>query len=92
MTILLLTYELSREFDPNFDYSNFRKLRDGFSPVKLSESTYVLKTSKEPSEIRHKLQESLHADDNLYIITLKKPYSSRGLKKAVKWLDNNLAE
>lgn len=92
MSALILIYELNGEFGNNFDYSTFYKIRDSYQCIKISESSYALKTSEKPSKIRHKLQESLHPDDNLYVITLKKPYSSRGLKKIVDWLDANLHE
>lgn len=93
MNVLLLIYELNRELDPNFDYSAFFKIRDSYSPMKISEYTYALRTAAEtPSQVRHKLQKSLHADDNLYVITLKKPYSSRGLKKIVSWMDEAFRE
>lgn len=93
MTVLLLIYELHREFDPNFDYSAFLKIRDSYSPIKLSESSYALKTAAEtPSQVRHKLQQALHADDNIYVMTMKKKHSSRGLKKIVDWLDEAFQE
>lgn len=93
MNVLLLIYELNRELDPNFDYSAFYKIRDGYSPIKLSESSYALRTAAEtPSQVRHKLQKSLHADDNLYVMTMKKPYSSRGLKKIVDWMNEAFHE
>ena len=90
MNVLLLIYELNRELDPNFDYDTFYKIRDSYSPIKLSESSYALRTDAEtPSQVRHKLQKSLHADDNLYVMTLKKPHSSRGLKKIVEWMNES---
>lgn len=93
MNVLLLIYELNRESDPNFDYSEFFKIRDGYSPVKISEYTYALRTAAEtPSQVRHKLQKALHAGDNLYVMTLKRPYSSRGLKKIVDWMDEAFRE
>lgn len=93
MNVLLLIYELHREFDPDFDYSAFFKIRDSYSPVKLSDCSYALRTAAEtPSQVRHKLQKSLHADDNLYVMTLKRPYSSRGLKKIVDWMDESFSE
>lgn len=93
MNVLLLIYELNRESDPNFDYSAFLKIRDSYSPIKLSESVYALRTAAEtPSQVRHKLQKSLHAADNIYVMTLKRPYSSRGLKKIVDWMNEAFRE
>lgn len=93
MNVFLLIYELNRESDTSFDYSAFYKIRDSYSPVKIADSSYALRTAAEtPSQVRHKLQKSLHADDNLYVMTLKRPYSSRGLKKIVDWMDEAFRE
>ena len=93
MNVLLLIYELNRELDPKVDYSAFFEVRDSYSPIKISESVYALKTAAEtPSQVRHKLQKSMHADDNLYVMTLKKPYSSRGLKKIFDWMNDAFRE
>lgn len=93
MNVLLLVYELNREFDPDFNYSAFYKIRDSYSPVKLSESSYALRTTAEtPSQVRHKLQKALHEDDNIYVMTLKKKHSCRGLKKVVDWMDEAFLE
>lgn len=37
MSILVLTYELNREYDDNFDYHHFYKIRDSYKPVQISD-------------------------------------------------------
>lgn len=91
MSVLVLTYELNREFDSNFDYYQFHNIRDSYKPVQIAEYSFVLRTSETPSQVRHRLQEYLHPDDNIFVFTVHKPYSSRGLRTAIEWLDMNLA-
>lgn len=91
MSILVLTYELNREYDDNFDYHHFYKIRDSYKPVQISEYSFVLRTAETPSQVRHNLQKHLHPDDNIFVFTVQKPYSSRGFKTAIEWLDVNLS-
>lgn len=88
MAVYLVTYDLNKETTrPNI----VKHIKDGYSAwAKLSESSYAIKTSNTPSEVFNYLKPMIDDNDNLYVVTLKKPYSGRGPKDVNDWLENNL--
>lgn len=88
MPAYLVTYDLNRETSrPNIT----KKLKDSYPAwAMLSESSYAIVTSSTPGEVYATLKPMIDADDNIYIITLKKPYSGYGSKLVNDWLENNL--
>lgn len=90
MSVLLVTYDLNKESGSKVDYNKFYKLRDAYDYVKLSESSYAFNTSETPSTVYNKLKPVIDANDHIWIINLKKPYSGYGPKATIAWLDKNL--
>jgi hypothetical protein len=88
MAVFLVTYDLNRETNrPNIT----KRIRDGYpSWAKLSESSYAISTGNTVDEVHNYLKPVLDSNDNIYIITLKKPYTGFGPKDVNDWLENNL--
>lgn len=87
MAVLLVTYDLKK---PGQDYSDLLKKIKSHSWARLSESSYAIKTEKSPEDIYNELKPYLDANDHIYIISLKKPYSGFGPKDVNEWLASNL--
>lgn len=58
--------------------------------AKLSESSYAISTGNTVDEVHSYLKPVLDSNDNIYIITLKKPYTGFGPKDVNDWLESNL--
>lgn len=88
MTVLLVAYDLNNEIHrPNIT----KKLKEGYpSWAKLSESSYAISTSNTPAEVVEFLRPMIDKDDNIYVITLKRPHSGWGPKVVNEWLEKNL--
>jgi hypothetical protein len=87
MSVLLVTYDLKK---PGQDYTDFLNVVRSNGWARLSESSYAVDTNESPSSLHNKLRQHLDANDQLYIITLKKPHSGYGPKEANEWLDQHL--
>jgi len=88
MSVLLVTYDLNREANrPNIT----KKIREtGTSWAMLSESSYAIETSRTPDDVYSALKPLIDSNDNIYIITLKKPWTGFGTKEVNDWLANKL--
>lgn len=88
MPALLVTYDLNKEVTrPNIT----KKLKDTYpSWAKLSESSYAISTNSTPEQVVASLRSVLDSNDNIYVISLSKPYSGFGPKDVNDWLENNL--
>ncbi|MCK0507951.1 hypothetical protein [Aromatoleum anaerobium] len=87
MPALLITYDLNNEIRrPPI----VKKIKDTWSWARLSESSYAVQTHLSPSQVFEQLRPLLDNNDNLYVITLKKPYSGWGPKDVNDWLERNL--
>ena len=64
------------------------KAYDGWA--KLSESSYAIITTETPQQVYNKLKKHLDSDDQLYVISIKKPYAGQGDPEVNEWLDSNL--
>lgn len=87
MSLMLVTYDCNRSEQ---DYSGFFRHIERYSNVRLSESSYAIITDKTPKAICAELEEFIDEDDNLYVITLKKPYDASGPNLASDWLKKEL--
>lgn len=90
MAILLVTYDLNKEGKSKVDYNKFYKIRDSYDHVRLSESSYAFNTSESPIDLYNKLKPVIDSDDDILIITLKKPYYGYHRKPTIEWLDSKL--
>lgn len=89
MTTLLITYDLNK---PGKDYNDLLKTIKSYSSwARLSESSYAIKTDHSPQQVFDTLKSFIDQNDNIYIITLKKPYTGFGPKDVNNWLENHLS-
>lgn len=87
MATFIVTYDLNNEtVRPNI-VAEIKKT----SWAKLSESSYAISTTETAEGVFGRLRKYTDDDDNLYIITLKRPYMGRGPKDVNDWLDSNLS-
>ncbi len=84
---MIITYDLNKETTrPPI----VKEIKDIGSWAKLSESSYAVDTSLSVGQVFDKLKPLIDSNDNLYIITLKKPWTGYGPKDVNEWLDKNL--
>lgn len=88
MTVFLITYDLNHEVSRPPIVQKIKEIGTGWA--KLSESSYAVTSSSSPQQIYSSLKSMLDGDDNLYVITLKKPYFGQGPKDVNQWLETNL--
>jgi len=86
MAVYIVTYDLNKETKRPDILSDIKKT----SWAKLSESSYAISTTETPTEVYNRLSKHIDNNDNLYVITLKKPYYGKGPKDVNDWLANNL--
>lgn len=88
MPALLITYDLNNETRrPPI----VKKIKEAWPMwARLSESSYAVQTHLSPGQVFEQLRPLLDNNDNLYVITLKKPYSGWGPKDLNDWLERNL--
>ena len=87
MAVLLVTYDLNK---PGQDYSDFIDTFKKYPWARLSESSYAIETSKTPQIIYDELAPNMDKNDQVYIITLSKPFWGLGPEDVNKWLSANL--
>ena len=89
MGVFLITYDLNNEDSrPNIT-GDIKKFK---SWAKLSESSYAVNTNLSAEAVYNRMKKFLDADDNLYVIGLRKPLVGQGSIKVNKWLETNLPE
>lgn len=88
MPAYIITYDLNREITrPPL----LKQIKDSYpSWAKLSESSYAVSTHETAAQIFDRLKPLIDANDNLYIIPLKKPWAGYGPKEVNEWLDSAL--
>lgn len=88
MAVYLITYDLNKETDrPNI----VKKIKEmGVSWARLSESSYAIVHYGTVYDVYSQLKPMLDNNDNLYVITLKKPWTGFGPKDVNNWLEQNL--
>ena len=89
MSAFIVTYDLNREtVRPKI----VQAIKDAVAKwAKLSESSYAVTTSLTAEGLYDKLTPLLDSNDQIYIITLKKPWYGFGPKRVNDWLDENLS-
>lgn len=87
MATYIVTYDLNKEVRRPDIVGAIHKY-DGWA--KLSESSYAIATSSTPQQVYNGLLKYLDENDQLYVITLRKPYYGQGSKEVNDWLANNL--
>ena len=88
MPLLLVAFESDK---PEQDHSSLLKRIEKYSHVRLTKSSYGIITDKTPETVCEELKKYIEKNDNLYVITLKRPYDSCGPSLANDWLYKELA-
>lgn len=88
MATLIVTYDLNKETKRPPLLKTLKETYPNWA--RLSESSYAIETGDSPVDVFSNLQEHIDGNDNLYIITLKRPYYGQGPKDVNDWLENNL--
>ncbi|MGD1044922.1 MAG: hypothetical protein ABR936_06290 [Bacteroidota bacterium] len=89
MPLLLVTFDPDKSGQ---DYSNLLDEIMSYSNVRLSDSSYAIITDKTPDVVCEELKKQITANDNLYIINLKRPYAGVGSKLVTDWLKKELRD
>lgn len=86
MTVYLVTYDLNKETKR----PDILKVLKEMSWAKLSESSYAVDTEETALQVYNRFKGVIDANDNLYVISLRQPYSGFGPDDVNKWLDARL--
>jgi hypothetical protein len=81
-------------FDPDKagqDHSKLVHRIEKYSNIRLTKSSYAIITDKTPETVCSELQSYIGENDNLYVVTLKRPYASCGTSLANDWLYKELS-
>ncbi|MCX6122405.1 MAG: hypothetical protein NTX44_12420 [Ignavibacteriales bacterium] len=87
MALLIVSFNIKNS---EKDHSELLSRIEKYSNIQLSESSYVIITDKTPKIVCEDLIKFLEKNDNLYVITLKRPYEAYGSKLAIDWLNKSL--
>lgn len=87
MSVLLVTYDLN---SPGQKHAKMLKKIKEYPWARLSESSYAISTSQSVDQVYETMKTLADDNDNLYVITLHRPYKGYGPKGANKWLEDNL--
>lgn len=88
VSVFLIAYDLNREVTRPPIVKKIKDIGDGWA--RLSESSYAVSYGGTSSQIFNTLKPMIDENDNLYVITLKKPWDGYGPKDVVEWLNSNL--
>ena len=87
MPLLLVAYDPDK---PEQDHSTLLERIEKYSNVRLTQSSYAIITDKTPETVCGELHKYLDKKDNLFVITLKRPYDAYGPSLANDWLYKEL--
>ena len=87
MPLLLVTYDSKKS---RKDLSDLFDQLEKYSNVRLSKSSYIIITDKTPKIVCDQLKKYLGKKDNLYVISVKRPYEAFGPNLANDWLYKEL--
>ena len=87
MAALLITYDLN---SPGQNHKEVLEKIKTYPWVKLSESSYAIKTNETPQDVYSLFQSLLDSNDNLLIITLTNPWYGKASQEVLNWLKSVL--
>jgi hypothetical protein len=90
MAILLVSYDLSKEFTSR-DYNALLNSIRSVAWARISESSYAIDTDLHPESVYQKLKQYLDENDNLAVITLSQPIAGRVPQDVADWLNQRLS-
>jgi GH43 family beta-xylosidase len=87
MAVYIVTYDLNKELHrPKI----VEAIKTYGSWAKLSESSYAIQTNLTPEQVYNHLKPMIDGNDNIYIISLRHPWTGFGKKDVNEWLANRL--
>jgi len=89
MTAHLIAYDLNRETIRPPIVAKIKSL--GTSWAKLSESSYAVADAGTVQQVFQALKPLLDPNDNLYVSTLKKPWTGFGPPAVNQWMEQHLS-
>ncbi|RCW61943.1 hypothetical protein DET61_1385 [Marinobacter nauticus] len=87
MSVLLVTYDLN---SPGQKHTKLLEKIKQYNWARLSESSYAIETYESPQQVFDSLRPITDQNDNLYVITLKRPYTGFGPQAVNDWLESKL--
>ena len=87
MAVLLITYDLKR---PGQAYDSMMAYIKQHPWARLSESSYAIETSASPESVTNRIRQITDSNDNIYVITLTRPYNGWGPQDVNEWLQQRL--
>jgi hypothetical protein len=87
MAVLLITYDLKR---PGQAYDSMMAYIKQHSWARLSESSYAIETNTSPEVVNSRIRQITDSNDNVYVITLTRPYYGWGPQDVNEWLQQRL--
>jgi len=87
MPAYLITYDLKK---PGADYADLLKTIKGNAWARLSESSYAITSNLTAQGVYNQLKPFIDRNDQLYVITLKKPCDGQGDQTVNTWLSQYL--
>lgn len=88
MSVYLVTYDLNSPGQKHTEV--LEKIKNYGSWARLSESSYAISTHETVGQVYGKFEPLIDSNDNLYVISLHRPYTGFGKKDVNEWLQNNL--
>jgi len=88
MAVRLISYDLNKETKRPPIVKRIKETWPAWA--RLSESSYAVSTADTPKQIFDKLSDLIDSNDNLYVITLARPYYGQGPKDVNAWLESDL--
>lgn len=88
MSVKLITYDLNAQGQKHAEV--LTKIKNFGSWARLSESSYAIKSNLTPEQLYQQFKPLIDNNDNLLILTLKKPYQGWADKTVHNWLENQL--
>ncbi|WP_027040348.1 hypothetical protein [Mesorhizobium ciceri] len=88
MAAFIVTYDLNKE-------TGRPKIVDevkNTSWARLSESSYAISTNETADQVYARFRPYIDDNDNLYIVSLRRPYMGWGKKDVNDWLGQNLPQ
>lgn len=87
MGALLITYDLNK---PGQNHKAILDFIKSHAWAYLSESSYAIQTNASPQSVWESISSLIDATDQVYVITLKRPYAGFGPKVINDWLEECL--
>lgn len=88
MAVYLISYDLNKETVRPKIVDKIRDTFEGYA--RISESSYAVSTTRTVQQAYDVVKPLLDDNDNLYVITLRRPYIGYGPEDLNKWLENEL--